>query len=716
MPELKIPEGGCSFLIDSDAASMDGDHDKAELASLRSCSPKTAASSSLYTTDDLGSVVSDGQESDYASGDRSAAAALLELEEAGVCGLEEELEASLALVEDRAEELMRQGADMRHVLCTSWKLQPKMAVGMRLRKGSATTVASGGGRGGQQTLREAALAQKKAIIQVEYERYSTSRNSINNRNSRATVRRPPPGFERRLSNNSFEAPLVGDLYRREASPPVNCNNNSGTSGLTPILVSYADGSNTLSLAAEPMVLHDLTVSCVADTCHIFLTQMKNPTYVGLEPLEAAMAEAYCGGFEEAAVVGSSSAAPPPMLLRPIAAGSLLAVFSDEKWYRCQVVAYHPEADTCDIKFVDHGGYTTVSVDELRPLRSDFVRLPFQAVEVYVAAIRAATDEIMIDITADLLFRREISLQLLGYASDGVPVVQIYFYQEDYIHLLSQEILEDCYQTYLRAHPGHVVVAPCKAYALEEEEEEEEGSTCCSEEAGAAGGDESGIGTGSEGEEEEEQQQQFQQTEQEEQQHSDWSQQVENWNEADSTLAVGHQHTDFVEEEFADATTAAAAAFVPAYPTLFVPPEAALAQPAAAYYLPEQAPCLPVLYYVADPNGAPCYYPVVAAPVAPLFVAPHPYLEAECYSHYEQQIGEQQEVEEDQSCHTEVEAEQADNSQDEVVVPAQQYKETFDCVGSTIAELLNKPFEEWSQEDYEQYYQFEEQQQQLLSCH
>jgi hypothetical protein len=160
MPEFKIPVGS-SLLIDSDASSIDDDvdiHDKTELSSLRSSSPKSASSASCTGTDDSRS---DGS-------DRSAAAALLEIDEttpaaAACCGLEDDLEASLSLSEDRAEELMRQGADMRHVLCTSWKLQPKMAVGMRLRKGSAASV--GGGSGGK-ALRDAAAAQKKAIIQV----------------------------------------------------------------------------------------------------------------------------------------------------------------------------------------------------------------------------------------------------------------------------------------------------------------------------------------------------------------------------------------------------------------------------------------------------------------------------------------------------------------------------------------------------------------------
>ncbi len=182
MPPYKIP-ADCCLLLDSDAASVEGDNDKTDLASVRSSSPKSASSSTC--ADDISSIVSASDASE-----RSAALLLLDLSEeeehqvgttaaavsptsggceSGLGGLEEDLESSLGLAEDRAEELMAQGADMRHVLRTSWKLQPKMTVGMRLKKGGASAL-SGGGRAGQQALRDAASAQRKAIVQVKIRR------------------------------------------------------------------------------------------------------------------------------------------------------------------------------------------------------------------------------------------------------------------------------------------------------------------------------------------------------------------------------------------------------------------------------------------------------------------------------------------------------------------------------------------------------------------
>lgn len=58
----------------------------------------------------------------------------------------------------------------------------------------------------------------------------------------------------------------------------------------------------------------------------------------------------------------------------------------EGWYRAQVVAVDAETDTCDIKFVDYGGYLTLNSSLLRQIRGDFMTLPFQAAECYLANV------------------------------------------------------------------------------------------------------------------------------------------------------------------------------------------------------------------------------------------------------------------------------------------------------------------------------------------
>ena len=47
------------------------------------------------------------------------------------------------------------------------------------------------------------------------------------------------------------------------------------------------------------------------------------------------------------------------------------------WYRCQIVSYDKETEMCDIKYLDYGGYHSISVHSLRQIRTDFLSLPFQ---------------------------------------------------------------------------------------------------------------------------------------------------------------------------------------------------------------------------------------------------------------------------------------------------------------------------------------------------
>ena len=45
----------------------------------------------------------------------------------------------------------------------------------------------------------------------------------------------------------------------------------------------------------------------------------------------------------------------------------------------QVVFYDAVSDICDVKFLDYGGYSTVEAKELRKIRTDFLKLPFQVI-------------------------------------------------------------------------------------------------------------------------------------------------------------------------------------------------------------------------------------------------------------------------------------------------------------------------------------------------
>ena len=51
-----------------------------------------------------------------------------------------------------------------------------------------------------------------------------------------------------------------------------------------------------------------------------------------------------------------------------------------------------EGGYCDVKFLDYGGYSSVPMDSLKQIRTDFLSLPFQAVECYLANIQPQDDQ------------------------------------------------------------------------------------------------------------------------------------------------------------------------------------------------------------------------------------------------------------------------------------------------------------------------------------
>ena len=313
---------------------------------------------------------------------------------------------NMKITEIQAEEMMKEGADMRHVLKAAYELKPKCLGKMKFKKGTKLA-----GRAVLSLLNFDNYKEKEEEVE-QRQRMSRAWAEYEHRQTRGKGGvRPPPGFE------SLDQVIVKKFNDSKDEQP-------------DFLVSYANGTNTLNLASQPITVHDVTVSCVVDSCRVFLQHIKNPTFEGLKHLEAELFSNYT--IEQ-----------PKALLRPIAQGSVLAVFSDSKWYRCQVVSFNAKDDTCDIKFVDHGGYTTVAASDLRQMKPDFLRLPFQAIEVYLAHVNPSTEEVQTDITSEILFHGDISIKLLGQADDGIPMIQAYYYDGDYINIFTQEIIEAC---------------------------------------------------------------------------------------------------------------------------------------------------------------------------------------------------------------------------------------------------------------------------------
>ncbi|XP_013383304.1 A-kinase anchor protein 1, mitochondrial isoform X2 [Lingula anatina] len=174
----------------------------------------------------------------------------------------------------------------------------------------------------------------------------------------------------------------------------------------------------MQLTLPEGVMVDVIVSSIVNASHIFVQQPTHPTYPSLERLNQFMIMCY----QHDGIV--------PQLPRPIEVGVICAAPMMDGWYRAQVVSVQDETDECDIKYVDYGGYARIQACALKQIRSDFMTLPFQACEAYLANITPLEGEESYSLEASAVLEevsqgRMLQLQTLSAAADGIPYVQLY---------------------------------------------------------------------------------------------------------------------------------------------------------------------------------------------------------------------------------------------------------------------------------------------------
>jgi polysaccharide pyruvyl transferase WcaK-like protein len=156
----------------------------------------------------------------------------------------------MKITEIQAEEMMKEGADMRHVLKAAYQLKPKCISKMKFKKGTKLN-----GRAVLNLLNFDKYKEKEEEDEQK-QRMSRAWAEYEQRLNRGKGVKPPPGFE-----NLDQA--IAKKINDEVEEPE-------------FLVSYANGTNTLTLASQPIVVHDVTVSCVVDSCRVFLQHMNEP--------------------------------------------------------------------------------------------------------------------------------------------------------------------------------------------------------------------------------------------------------------------------------------------------------------------------------------------------------------------------------------------------------------------------------------------------------
>lgn len=188
-----------------------------------------------------------------------------------------------------------------------------------------------------------------------------------------------------------------------------------------------NGSVCLSLAEG--VMHDVFVSSIVGGGHVFLQQPYHPTFFALERLDQCMARTY-------------SQFTCPQVSLPVAINSVCVAPCEGGWYRCQVVAYDEDTGVCDIKYLDYGGYHSIPVNQLKQIRTDFLSLPFQAIECYLANIHPTDDEnISAFVLEELISQQVVQARMIGTNEQGVPMIHLYRASNGQTTMVNRELVD-----------------------------------------------------------------------------------------------------------------------------------------------------------------------------------------------------------------------------------------------------------------------------------
>ncbi|XP_066601809.1 KH domain-containing protein akap-1 [Prorops nasuta] len=156
-------------------------------------------------------------------------------------------------------------------------------------------------------------------------------------------------------------------------------------------------------------------------CHIlrpdrFFVQMPtHPTYPSLRVLDANMTLLY-----------DTTESPP--VPDQLSRGMICVAKWYDRWVRVYVQEPDPQGEQNLVRLVDHGGYYTFSNADMRKIRSDYLMLPFQAIEVFLANVQPKNGE-WVQEACDLI--SQMSMEVIGQAQveeyvDGYIYINLYF--------------------------------------------------------------------------------------------------------------------------------------------------------------------------------------------------------------------------------------------------------------------------------------------------
>ncbi|XP_077338545.1 A-kinase anchor protein 1, mitochondrial isoform X2 [Lithobates pipiens] len=180
---------------------------------------------------------------------------------------------------------------------------------------------------------------------------------------------------------------------------------------------------------------EVVVVNVVNAGHMFVQQRTHPTFHALCGLDQHMSLCY-------------SQPGIPTLPTPAEVGILCAApVGPSVWWRAQVMAYFEDTEEVEILYVDYGGYNRVKIETLRQIRSDFVSLPFQGVEVLLDNVIPLGDEDHFSTEADAAVKEltrgaPMLTQVTNYdEATRLPLVQLWRLNPDEMVSVNRTLVE-----------------------------------------------------------------------------------------------------------------------------------------------------------------------------------------------------------------------------------------------------------------------------------
>ncbi|XP_014214042.1 KH domain-containing protein akap-1 [Copidosoma floridanum] len=159
----------------------------------------------------------------------------------------------------------------------------------------------------------------------------------------------------------------------------------------------------IQLSLVEGVNNDVFVCQIVTPNHFFIQLHTHPTYPSLRILTQRMTQEY-------------NTVESPLVPEPLTKGMIVAAKFFDQWMRVCIEEPDPQKEQTLVRLVDHGGYYTCSNADMRSLRLDYLCLPFQAIEVYLANVQPKGEwtQEAFDVVSQLTSSRVGQAQIVGY--------------------------------------------------------------------------------------------------------------------------------------------------------------------------------------------------------------------------------------------------------------------------------------------------------------